>query len=254
MGTPTIRMPEIRVCDDDQLVGTAAEQIASDMASIIARRGGCRLGLAGGGTPRPIYEKLASEPLAGRVDWDRVHFFWGDERCVPPDHEKSNYRMVKEALLDHVEVTEENVHRIEGERAPADAAKVYLGALGTTPIDILLLGMGGDGHTASLFSDTANLGNETRRVVATTSPVEPTDRVSLTVRAINEARMIYFLVAGEGKASRLAEVYEQIISVTPVLPAAHVLPTGGRVVWLVDSAAATQLPQALPMFQPPDLP
>ncbi|MCG8423670.1 MAG: 6-phosphogluconolactonase [Proteobacteria bacterium] len=240
MGATTIT-PSIRSYDPDQLSAAAAEQIARNIAEVIAERGTCRLGLAGGGTPRPVYQTLAGRPLADQLAWDRLHLYWGDERCVPPDHESSNYRMVSAALLDRVSVPRHNIHRIEGERSPDDAARAYIDVLGDQPLDILLLGMGGDGHTASLFPDTADLSHTGPRVIATKSPVPPHDRVSLAMRAINEAGAVYLLVSGAGKADRLAQVFGQIESGAPVLPAARVQPSSGRLFWLVDSQAAKSI-------------
>ncbi len=233
--------PDIRVFEPDQLASAAAEQIAADIADVIAERGACRLGLAGGGTPRPIYQKLASPPLVERVAWDKLHLFWGDERCVPPEHESSNYKMVAAALIDHVPIPAQNVHRIEGELAQDDAAKAYIDALGHKPIDILLLGMGGDGHTASLFPDMPNMADASPRVIPAKGPVAPHQRVSLSMGAINEAHTVYFLISGDGKAARLAEVLQQIKAGAPVLPAAHVQPSSGRLVWLVDTGASKQI-------------
>ena len=233
--------PDIRVFEPDRLVGAAAEQIADEIADVIAERGACRLGLAGGGTPRPIYQTLASPPLSERVAWDKLHLLWGDERCVPPDHESSNYKMVATALINHVPIPAENIHRIEGERSQEEAAKAYIDALGDKPIDILLLGMGGDGHTASLFPDTPNLAGPGPRVIPARGPVAPHERVSLSMGAINEAHAVYFLISGNGKAARLAEVLEQIKAGAPVLPTAHVQPSSGRLVWLVDTGASKMI-------------
>ena len=144
---------DIRAFPPDELAGAAAEQIAAHIAEVISERGRCRFGLAGGGTPQTVYEKLATLP----VSWNDVQLFWGDDRCVPPDHDKSNYKMADAALLSRISIPEGNVFRVQGEPPPEDAARAYADALGNEPIDILLLGMGDDGHTASLFPGEADL-------------------------------------------------------------------------------------------------
>ena len=233
--------PDIRChADVSELVDVVARVIAERIAHCIKERGNCRFALAGGATPRPIYERLAQADLAGTIDWARVQVFWGDERCVGPDDEMSNYRMAYTALLAHVPVTEANVHRIEGERGPAEAARRYAETLGDQPLDLVLLGMGGDGHTASLFPDAPDLATA-ERVIPTHSPVAPVDRVSISLRAINGAREVYLVVSGADKAERLAEVLQQIESGEPILPAAHVQPQSGLLYWLIDAAAAQHL-------------
>ncbi len=222
------------------LADAVARLIAERIAQWIKERGRCRFALAGGDTPRPIYERLAQADLAETIDWARVQVFWGDERCVEPDDEASNYRMAYTALLSHVPVTEANVHRIEGERGPAAAARRYAETLGDQPLDLVLLGMGGDGHTASLFPDAPDLATA-ERVIPTHSPVAPVDRVSISLCAINGAREVYLLVAGADKAERLAEVLQQIESGEPTLPAARVQPRSGFLYWLIDAAAGQHL-------------
>ena len=228
--------PDIRIFGSDELAATAAEQIAAHISAVIAERGCCRVGLAGGATPKPVYEKLAALSVA----WDEVKLLWGDERCVPPEHDDSNYKMAHAALLGRVAIPAENVHRIAGELPQNEAARAYAAVLGAEPIDILLLGMGDDGHTASLFPGRADL-SSSERVIAATSPLAPHDRVTLTIRAINESRAVYFLISGADKAEPLAEVQTQIERGEPVLPAAHVQPASGRLIWMIDRAAANNL-------------
>ncbi len=234
-------MPEIRVIEPGHFARAVADQLAEDITAVIAQRGSCRLAVAGGGSPRPIYEQLAKPPLSRQIEWDKVHLLWGDERCVPPDHSQSNYHMVSEVLLDRVPLPQENVHRIEAERLPAEAARRYNATLGEQPIDILLLGMGGDGHTASLFPGTRELVERDSRVIATSSPVAPYERVSLSLRAVNESHLVYLIVTGQKKAARLAEVLSQVRTGKPVLPTALVQPTAGRLVWFTDTGAARDI-------------
>lgn len=201
-----------------------------------------RLVLSGGSTPRPLYEQLAQ---AEDIDWSSVHVFWGDERAVPPDHADSNYRMAKDALLDHVPLPPENIHRIPAEYDPEQAAKsyddelrTYLGSDGR--FDLVLLGMGDDGHTASLFPETAALDETQHLAVANYVAKLETWRITLTAPLINRARHLVFLVAGESKAEPLREVLHGPCQPRK-LPAQMIAPTNGDVVWFLDHAAAAKL-------------
>jgi len=223
----------------------AAEEIVRTVRNAIARRGVCAWALAGGSTPRGLYERLAEEPWRERLDWKRLHFFWTDERCVPPEHPQSNYRMAWEALLSRVPVAPRNIHRIRGERPPVEAAALYEKQLkrwgkGSPPrFDLVLLGMGADGHTASLFPGDEASSEKRRLVLSTLSPKPPHERVSLSLRAINAARKVLFLVAGEEKAAALERVINEPSEFG--LTAALVRPTKGTLLWLVDRAAARLL-------------
>jgi 6-phosphogluconolactonase len=223
------------------LASGAAEDLVDCIERSIGERGRCRLALAGGSTPRPVYRLLAEPNLASRIEWNRLDVFWGDERCVSPADPASNYRTVQNELLSRVPIRERNVHRIEGERPPEDAARAYSETLGEDPLDIVLLGMGDDGHTASLFPDTPGLGRHEERVIATVGPVAPIHRVSLTLRAINDAAAVRFWVSGATKAEPVGEVFRQIESGARELPAARVRPRSGRLLWIVDDAAAEKL-------------
>lgn len=223
------------------LASGAAKDLVDCVESAIREGGRCRIAMAGGSTPRPVYRRVAEPGLASRIEWDRVDVFWGDERCVAPTDPASNYRLVHDELLARVPIPADNVHRIEGERSSDDAARAYEEILGDEPLDVILLGMGSDGHTASLFPDTPGLGRHELRVVATVSPLAPVDRISLTLRAINEAAAVRFWVSGASKAEPVAEVFRQLESGTPQLPAARVQPHSGRLCWFVDDAAAERL-------------
>ena len=234
--------PHIRRFPDlESLVQGAAEDLADCFERAIHDTGRCRIAMAGGSTPRPVYRLVATPSFASRIDWRRVDIFWGDERCVPPTDPASNFRMVQEELLSQVPIPVGNIFRIETERSPDDSARAYAELLGDRPLDLVLLGMGDDGHTASLFPDTPDLGGHQARVISTVAPVLPTHRVSLTLRAINEAGEVRFWVSGAAKAGPVAEVFGQIESGTPQLPAARVLPRSGRLRWFVDDAAAEGL-------------
>ncbi len=240
-------MAEIRIyADADRLAHAAAEHFTTLATAAIATRGQFTVALSGGSTPRATYTLLAMEEFALQLDWSRVHVFWGDERCVPPDDPDSSYWMARETLLDHVPLPARNVHRIRGEMEPEAAAQSYaaeLRAFFGTPwpsFDLVLLGMGNDGHTASLFPGSAALHEETRPVVAVTAHYQdrPAHRVTLTPPAINAARQVFFLVAGAAKAETLQAVLE---GPAERLPAQFIRPTSGQITWLVDSAAASRL-------------
>jgi 6-phosphogluconolactonase len=235
--------------DRGEMVRMEAERIVARAGDSIGQRARFLLCLAGGSTPKPLYELLATPPFATRIDWPRVHVFWGDERCVPPDHPESNYRMAREALLDHVQLPGTNVHRIRGEDEPSKAAAAYEELLATffgsreirpqASFDLVLLGMGADGHTASLFPGSA-AARETRRwVVASPGPQPGHWRVSLTPVLLNTAEDVTFLVSGANKADRLKDVLEDRGS--DLLPAQLIRPTHGALHWVVDTAAAARL-------------
>lgn len=245
---PTI----VVVPDAPALARAVAEQVVACATTAIRERGQCLLALAGGTTPSAAYAALASEAFRHQLDWSRLHVVWGDERCVPPDDPRSNYRMAREALLDHVPLPPANIHRITGEAEPTQAALAYESLLrslvgGGAPdadtdagLDLVLLGMGSDGHTASLFPGTAAVRERVRWVVAEFIEAVGTWRVTLTPVALNAARQVSFVVSGTAKARRLQEVLEGP-SIPDRLPAQAVRPTHGRLTWLVDEAAATHL-------------
>jgi 6-phosphogluconolactonase len=217
--------------------------IRNAAADSIHFRGRFTLALAGGSTPEATYRALAGadleHPLVGNL-WHDTEVFWGDERCVPPDHEDSNYRMAREALLDHVPLKAESIHRIRGEDGPETAAEAYEDVLetrfpnGARPrLDLVILGLGEDGHTASLFPGTEALVEPVRWVVPARAPVAPHDRVTLTLPVLNQARRVLFLVSGEEKA----EAYARAVKRLERRPANLVRPEGGEAVtWIVDEA------------------
>ena len=225
---------------------TAARFVAA-AEDAIASRGQFIVALSGGSTPRDTYRQLATEALVSRVMWSRVQVLWGDERCVPPDHMESNYRMARDTLLDRVPVPAGNVHRILGEDAPTSAAEAYeatLRALLRTPagarIDLVLLGLGEDGHTASLFPGSAAVHEQTRWVLAARASAASMWRITLTPAVINAAAEVLFLVSGGAKAAILRRVLEGPRRLQE-LPAQAIAPSNGRVRWCVDAAAAADL-------------
>jgi 6-phosphogluconolactonase len=228
-----------------ELAQAAAEQFIGLAARAVASRGRFTVALAGGSTPRPVYSLLTTEAFAGRLDWSRVHIFWGDERCVSPDDPQSNYRMARETLLDAVGVPPGNIHRIRGEDDPRRAAAAYEQELReffghSAGFDLVLLGMGADGHTASLFPGLAAVTEGSRWVMAQYVEAVSMWRITLTPAAINAAENVTFIVSGADKAERLREVLEGP-SRPEALPAQAIKPISGRLLWLVDEAAAASL-------------
>lgn len=231
--------PELHIHETTEaLIAAAGKAIIALTQQVQRSERNFRLALAGGSTPRALYEHLAHKEIASQIDWKAIDVFWGDERCVPPDDTQSNYHMAHEALMKHVPIPPANIHRMQGEIEPEAAAHAYEQELGNQPLDLVLLGMGGDGHTASLFPDTPDLTSEKRRVITTRSPLPPPQRISLTLRTLNAASAVIFLITGESKAKRLAQILSQIEHRKPDLPAAHVQPTNGTLTWYLDSAAA----------------
>ena len=233
--------------DTDAITEFVARQIIQSAETAIAERGQFTLALAGGSTPKPIYTSLATV-YGDALDWSKTHLFWGDERTVPPDHPDSNFRMVQGALLERIPHPA-GVHRVMGELEPTKAAARYEQRIAeifhdeTPHFDIVLLGMGNDGHTASLFPHTEALNETERWVVANYVPKLETWRITMTYPILNNARQVVFMVAGEEKADMLYEVLHG--EVRPFdLPSQAVNPAPGDVTWVVDYAAGRQLMNA----------
>jgi 6-phosphogluconolactonase len=237
--------PQIRVFTDPDAVAQAAAEIVAEAAEgAIAERGSFSISLAGGSTPKKLYELLAQVPHRSRIDWPRVHVFFGDERVVPPDHKDSNYRTAREALLSKVPIPGDNVYRMRGEIDPRQAAKEYGLMLkekfGDGAPDVTLLGMGADGHTLSLFPGTGAVKEREHRVVANYADNSTTGRswrITMTAPFVNRSRQVLFLVTGADKAKTVSEVLEGP-SDPDHLPAQLIAPTAGELIWLLDAAAA----------------
>ncbi len=241
---------EIKIYDDRQsLSASAAERWLSLYRESIAKHGVFHVALAGGSTPRQLYQLLTRPDISQQVEWQRVHIYFGDERAVPPDHPDSNFRMAKEALLDHVPIPRANIYRIETERGDMREAALHYEQLlvnnlpeteeGVPQFDLVLLGIGPDGHTASLFPDTDILQQQERYVDAVYVKQKSTWRVSITFPVINHARHVLFLVAGADKQA----VVQQILSdsqYSPRLPV-QMLKPAGQVEMYLDSDAAGQV-------------
>jgi 6-phosphogluconolactonase len=220
----------------------AARRFATLAEAAVAARGRFSAALSGGSTPGALYRRLAGEPYRSEIPWSGVHFFWSDERCMPPDDSESNYRLADSALLSHVPIVPDQVHRILGEMGPERAAHLYELALHDffcgplARFDLVLLGLGEDGHVASLFPGSAALLERERLAVAAEARYQdrPAQRVTLTLPAINSAREILFLVTGRAKAGIVQTILE---GPDTGLPAQLARPTAGRVTWLLDGEA-----------------
>lgn len=227
-----MREHELLVAADAEFAATGAAWLAARIEEAVAARGRCTLALAGGTTPAPVYGALA-ETHGETLPWDRVELYFGDERCVPPDHAESNYRMVREALVERLPGARPSVHRMEGEEPNADRAARRYEELLPGVLDVVVLGMGADGHTASLFPGSQAFEHPERRVLAVSGPKPPSLRLTITPTVIELARDVLVLVRGTEKAERLAEVLH-----APVDPHARPVQLALRGTWLVDPAAA----------------
>lgn len=239
----------IIVPDLEAATSAALACVLSTARAALTARGRFTVALSGGNTPRGLYTHLAGSSAASELAWDRVELFFGDERGVPPEDPESNYGMVKDALIDHVRIPDRNVHRIRAELGPEAAAVAYAADLSSsfhlTPgemprFDLVLLGMGPDGHTASLFPHTEALAVHDRLAVANRIPQLRADRITLTLPVLNAAREVLLLVTGADKAEALAQVLEGQPD-PERLPSQSIRPAKGRLTWLVDRAAASRL-------------
>jgi len=247
---------EIKIASDRQEVcRIAADRVLDSAKRAVQSSGRCTIALSGGSTPKDLYALLAGEGRwRAEFPWKHTHFFWGDERHVPPDHDESNYRMVKEAMLSKAPVPASNVHRIKSENPDAAAAaKGYERELrsffelrrGHVPrFDIVLLGLGPEGHTASLFPGTKALCERKRLVVSNWVGKFYTDRITLTAPVFNQAHEVVFVVCGDDKALALEGVLEGRHE-PDQLPAQLIRPKKGKLLWLLDGAAAKLLGKKL---------
>ncbi len=234
--------------DVDTLSREAAGYIVRIASESIVTRGRFSIALSGGTTPRKAYGLLGSEPYRSQVDWALVDIFWGDERCVPPDSPDSNYRMAQEALLGNIPIPANQVHRMPADQPDRNAAsQAYtlemqraFGTNGIPQFDLIQLGMGPEGHTASLFPHQASLHEQQRLVMPVSVPKPPPDRLTFTPPLLNAARNVLFLVTGSDKADALRAVLEGPYQ-PDEYPAQIVRPPRGEVVWMLDTAAAKKI-------------
>jgi 6-phosphogluconolactonase len=244
--------PDIRIArEDPDWAHEAAALVHAASEEAIASRGRFFLALSGGSTPKTLYQTLASPEWKERFTWSRIFFLFGDERCVPPDHPQSNFAMAHAALFQPLGIPPDHVYRMNGELPdPLAAAQGYEETLrqltqSVAPdmprLDLILLGLGEDGHTASLFPGTAALQDSTRAVAVSQAPTGITSRLTLTLGVINRATVVLFLVSGMGKAPIVRAILEPRSEADRMFPASLVAPTDGRLIWMLDRSAAAQL-------------
>jgi 6-phosphogluconolactonase len=229
------------LADATTLIEAATEHFVASARAAIAKRGVFYVALAGGSTPKGLYQKLATSPYSEQVDWSRVHLFFGDERCVLPTHSDSNFKMANEAMIEHIAIPAENVHRMPTEEGVAPDVAIRYGrtmkeVLGDQPLDLVLLGLGPDGHIASLFPDTPAL--DVSDSITTSLYVEKFEswRVTMTYPTINAGRQVIVFIAGEAKAPIVKEITTDAVQGLPV----QRLAPQGDYYWFMDAAAAGQ--------------
>mgnify|MGYP001008074648 CR=1 FL=1 len=242
-------MTKIKIFSSAKQLTQAAVTCFVELAQqSIAKQDGFAVALSGGSTPRSIYQELAKSEHQTFLNWEKIHLFWGDERHVPPDDPESNYKMVKDALLKHIEIPKENIHRVPAEKTVHEAAYLYEAELRQFFVedwprfDLVLLGMGTDGHTASLFPRSAGLEEEKRWFIGNQVSEIRKWRLTLTKYAINAARNVIVLVQGASKANMLAEVLAGPYS-PEEKPIQLISPVNGEMIWMVDADAASSLPE-----------
>ncbi|HCE57357.1 MAG TPA: 6-phosphogluconolactonase [Prolixibacteraceae bacterium] len=203
--------------------------------------------LSGGKTPALLFQKLSSK-YAAEIEWDRIHFWWGDERCVSPDDDQSNFKSANDLLLSQISIPKQNIHRIKGENNPEEEAlryakeiKLNLNFRGDSPVfDLVILGLGDDGHTASIFPDELELFEDERICAVTRHPLSGQLRITITGKVLNNANRVFFLVTGESKAQRIAEIMNDD-EAAKLLPAYYISPKNGELIWFIDEAAAAKI-------------
>ncbi|MDA8100776.1 MAG: 6-phosphogluconolactonase [Nitrospiraceae bacterium] len=244
--TGMLSLSQVRICDDPAALGReAAEALVRAAADATGARGRFSLVLPGGSTPRPLFELLGREPYRSRVPWTRTHLFWSDERLVPPDHDESNYGLAVRTFLPALPVPAEQVHRIRAELGGELAAETYEKELwqafgGSIPVfDLVILGVGADGHTASLFPGSPAVEEGSRLAFFVAEERRGLRRVTLTLPVLNSSRRVIFLASGSRKANIVASLFDPCDH--RPLPLKMVRPEKGEVVWMIDREAAAGL-------------
>ncbi|TAI49151.1 6-phosphogluconolactonase [Flagellimonas allohymeniacidonis] len=235
---------ELKIFDNKQKV---AEAFSAYFANVVKGEADFHVALSGGSTPKIVFDVLA-ENFRDTMDWNEIHFYWGDERCVPPTDDESNYKMTVEHLFSKLSVPKENIHRILGENDPKSEALRYANLLeinldrveGIPQFDMVILGMGDDGHTASIFPHEIELWNAEDHCVVATHPDSGQKRVSINGKVINKAKTVVFLVTGQGKAEKVKTITEKAEGFKQY-PASLVQPESGDLVWFLDRDAASSL-------------
>ncbi|WP_350288195.1 6-phosphogluconolactonase [uncultured Croceitalea sp.] len=235
---------EVKIYKDKQEV---AEQFSNYFAKMVNGKEIFHVALSGGSTPKLIFDVLALE-YGTKIDWTKIHFYWGDERCVPPTDNQSNYKMTVDHLFSKIDTPSENIHRILGENDPLGEAMRYSNLLeinldrieGVPQFDLVILGMGDDGHTASIFPREIDLWNAQEHCIVATHPDSGQKRVSINGSVINTAKAVTFLVTGSGKAEKVDEIHNRKENYAQY-PASLVNPKSGNLIWFMDEAAAEAL-------------
>ena len=233
---------ELKIFKDKNEV---AEAFSSYFVKFVEGKDLVHVALSGGSTPKIVFDVLASEH-GNKINWSNIHFYWGDERCVPPDDDQSNYKMTVDHLFSKIEVPKENIHRILGENDPSSEAMRYANLLeinldrvaGIPQFDLVILGMGDDGHTASIFPHEIELWEAEDHCVVATHPDSGQERVSINGKVINTSKEVAFLVTGQGKAEKI-EVITQQKEGFEKYPASLVNPNSGKLLWFLDQDAAS---------------
>lgn len=233
---------QVKTYKDKQKV---AEQFSSYLANLVAGKESFHVALSGGSTPKLIFDVLAAQ-YGDKIDWSKIYFYWGDERCVAPTDDQSNYKMTIDHLFSKIEVPEKNIHRVLGENDPTGEAIRYANLLeinldrveGIPQFDLVILGMGDDGHTASIFPYEIELWNSNDHCVVATHPDSGQKRVSINGKAINTAKEVAFLVTGSSKAEKVRIIHKREEGFDKY-PASLVKPTSGKLVWFMDKEASS---------------
>lgn len=205
------------------------------------------IALSGGNSPKGLFKKM-SKKYADSIPWSKIHFWWGDERCVSPHDNESNYKLAVDYMLSKVNIPKENIHRIRGEKKPVEESERYSEEIasnlnfrnGIPVFDLIILGLGNDGHTASIFPNQMKLLTDERICAVARHPVSGQKRITLTGQVINNANRVFFLVTGESKANRISEIMNDN-EAAKLLPAYHISPKNGRLIWFLDEAAASKI-------------
>lgn len=238
-----MKKPKVMIFDDSEKLVEAFTHHFINLMNL--KKGDFYLALSGGNTPKIWFEELAKNHKDD-IDWSKVHFYWGDERCVPPDDEDSNYGMTKKYLLDHINIPKQNIHRILGELTPEQAAELYESELNNISpsgaafptFDLVILGLGDDGHTASIFPHQIELWDSEDLCVVATHPDSGQRRISLSGKVINGASSVAFLVTGDKKAEKVMEILKKK-KVSSSYPASRVLNESNNTYWFLDKPAAS---------------
>ncbi len=233
---------ELKIYKDKNEV---AQHFSAYFSELVKDKSTFHVALSGGSTPKVVFDVLAAD-FSSKIDWTKIHFYWGDERCVPPSDDESNYKMTMEHLFSKIDVPNENIHRILGEKEPLLEAMRYGGLLeknlpsqnGTPQFDLVILGMGDDGHTASIFPHEIELWDSSRNCEVAVHPDSGQKRVTITGKIINAASQVAFLVTGSGKAEKVKAIIEKQENFKKY-PASLVSPDSGNLIWFLDGDAAT---------------